>query len=242
MAVRAMKAGAVDFLTKPFQSEDLLDAVFAALQRDRLRRAMQQLRSTLREHYESLSAREREVIKSVAAGKLNKQIAADLGLSEVTVKVHRARCYAKNARNDVARPDKNARYRHSSGSSNSMTGRAPTWRESESPGRGLSDVPNQSKRMQLDRCPHPRCRLEIDGGQASPRAHAALQRGLLRCATRSEQAPRLSLHRLLGLRPFERGEPLPKQSDDLIVHVFQRVLRKRGLSICRTFVFTGHGR
>ena len=95
MAVRAMKAGAVDFLTKPFQSEDLLDAVFAALQRDRLRRAMQQLRSTLREHYESLSAREREVIKSVAAGKLNKQIAADLGLSEVTVKVHRASAMRK---------------------------------------------------------------------------------------------------------------------------------------------------
>ena len=95
MAVRAMKAGAIDFLTKPFQSQDLLNAVFAALERDRIRREMQQSRSTLREYYESLSAREREVIKSVAGGKLNKQIAADLGLSEVTVKVHRASAMRK---------------------------------------------------------------------------------------------------------------------------------------------------
>jgi FixJ family two-component response regulator len=95
MAVRAMKAGAVDFLTKPFQSQDLLDAVFAALERDSARRKMQQWQSTLREHYESLSARERQVIAKVAAGKLNKQIAADLQLSEVTVKVHRANAMRK---------------------------------------------------------------------------------------------------------------------------------------------------
>ena len=95
MAVRAMKAGAIDFLTKPFQSQDLLNAVFAALERDRIRREMQQSHSTLREYYESLSAREREVIKRVAGGKLNKQIAADLGLSEVTVKVHRASAMRK---------------------------------------------------------------------------------------------------------------------------------------------------
>ena len=94
-AVRAMKAGAVDFLTKPFRSQDLLDAVFAALERDNARRKMQQLHSTIREHLESLSAREREVIERVAAGKLNKQIAADLGLSEVTVKVHRASAMRK---------------------------------------------------------------------------------------------------------------------------------------------------
>jgi FixJ family two-component response regulator len=95
MAVRAMKAGAVDFLTKPFRSQDLLDAVFVALERDSARRKMQQLHSTIREHLEALSAREREVIARVTAGKLNKQIAADLGLSEVTVKVHRANAMRK---------------------------------------------------------------------------------------------------------------------------------------------------
>jgi FixJ family two-component response regulator len=95
MAVRAMKAGAVDFLTKPFRSQDLLDAVFAALERDTARRKMQELQSILREHYESLSARERQVIARVSVGKLNKQIAADLGLSEVTVKVHRANAMRK---------------------------------------------------------------------------------------------------------------------------------------------------
>ena len=95
VAVRAMKAGAVDFLTKPFRSQDLLDAVFAALERDNARRKMQQWRSILREHYESLSARERQVIARVGAGKLNKQIAAELELSEVTVKVHRASAMRK---------------------------------------------------------------------------------------------------------------------------------------------------
>jgi FixJ family two-component response regulator len=94
MAVRAMKAGAVDFLTKPSRSQDLLDAVFAALERDGARRKMQQLHSTMREHLESLSAREREVIARVTAGKLNKQIAADLGLSEVA-EVHRANAMRK---------------------------------------------------------------------------------------------------------------------------------------------------
>jgi FixJ family two-component response regulator len=91
MAVRAMKAGAIDFLTKPFRSQDLLDAVFAALERDSARRKMQQLHSTIREHFESLSAREREVIARVGAGNL----AAELGLSEVTVKVHRANAMRK---------------------------------------------------------------------------------------------------------------------------------------------------
>ena len=95
MAVGAMKAGAIDFLTKPFRSQDLLDAVFAALERDSARRKMQQLHSIIREHLESLSAREREVIARVTAGNLNKQIAADLGLSEVTVKFHRANAMRK---------------------------------------------------------------------------------------------------------------------------------------------------
>ena len=84
-----------DFLTKPFRSQDLLDAVFVALERDSARRKMQQLHSTIREQLESLSAREREVIARVTAGNLNKQTAADLGLSEVTVKVHRANAMRK---------------------------------------------------------------------------------------------------------------------------------------------------
>ena len=95
MAVRAMKAGAVDFLIKPFRSQDLLDAVFTALEQDGLRRAAQKVHATLREHFASLSPREREVVVRVAAGDLNKQIAADLGLSEVTVKVHRANAMRK---------------------------------------------------------------------------------------------------------------------------------------------------
>ena len=101
-AVGAMKAGAADFLTKPFRSQDLLDAVFAALERDSARRKMQQLHATIREHLESLSAREREVIARVTAGKLNKQIAADLGLSEVTVKVHRASAMRKMGATSLA--------------------------------------------------------------------------------------------------------------------------------------------
>ena len=95
MAVRAMKAGAIDFLTKPFRSQDILDAVFAALERDDARRKMLQRHSAIRGYYQSLSRREREVIRSVAAGKLNKQTAAELGLSEVTVKVHRASAMRK---------------------------------------------------------------------------------------------------------------------------------------------------
>ena len=95
IAVRAMKAGAIDFLTKPFRSQDLLDAVFAALELDNARRKMHQLHSAIRDYYRSLSRRERQVIARVAAGKLNKQIAAELGLSEVTVKVHRANAMRK---------------------------------------------------------------------------------------------------------------------------------------------------
>jgi FixJ family two-component response regulator len=87
--------GAVDFLTKPFRSQDLLDAVFSALEQDRTRRKEQESLSTLRRNLESLTAREREVVARVAAGDLNKQIAAKFGLSEVTVKVHRAHAMQK---------------------------------------------------------------------------------------------------------------------------------------------------
>jgi FixJ family two-component response regulator len=95
MAVTAMKAGAVDFLTKPFRNQDVLDAVYAALELDGTRRKKEQSSFTLRERFESLSPRERDVVKRVAAGELNKQIAAELGLSEVTVKVHRAKAMRK---------------------------------------------------------------------------------------------------------------------------------------------------
>jgi len=102
MAVRAMKAGAVDFLTKPFSNQDLLDAVFSALERDRARRSQEESTSTLREHFNSLSAREKEVLAGVAAGRLNKQIAAELGVSEVMVKVHRANGMRKMHAKSVA--------------------------------------------------------------------------------------------------------------------------------------------
>ena len=95
MAVRAMKSGAVDFLTKPFRNQDLLDAVAAALEQDRARRTKEESHSTLRESFKSLSQRERDVVIRVASGGLNKQIAADLGVSEVTVKVHRANAMRK---------------------------------------------------------------------------------------------------------------------------------------------------
>jgi FixJ family two-component response regulator len=102
IAVRAMKAGAVEFLTKPFRNQDLLDAVSTALEQDRARRAKEQSNSTLRESFKSLSARERDVVARVAAGGLNKQIAADLGVSEVTVKVHRAKAMRKLRAKSVA--------------------------------------------------------------------------------------------------------------------------------------------
>lgn len=102
MAVRAMKAGAVDFLTKPFREQDLLDAVATALEKDRDRRAKELATSALRESFNSLSARERDIVARVAAGALNKQIAADLGVSEVTIKVHRATAMRKLRAKSVA--------------------------------------------------------------------------------------------------------------------------------------------
>ena len=102
MAVRAMKEGAVDFLAKPFSTQDLLDAVFAALGRDRARRTQEESLSTLRERFSLLSVREKEVLSHVAAGRLNKQIAGDLGVSEVMVKVHRANGMRKMHAKSVA--------------------------------------------------------------------------------------------------------------------------------------------
>jgi RNA polymerase sigma factor (sigma-70 family) len=89
MSVRAMKAGAVEFLTKPIREQDLLDAVRVALERDRARREHEQKLQGLRTRFDSLSPREREVMILVVAGRMNKQVAAEIGISEVTVKVHR---------------------------------------------------------------------------------------------------------------------------------------------------------
>ena len=89
MTVRAMKSGAVEFLTKPFRDQDLLDAINQALERDRVARQQQAELAELRERYESLTPREREVMSLVVSGMLNKQIASDLGTSEITVKIHR---------------------------------------------------------------------------------------------------------------------------------------------------------
>jgi FixJ family two-component response regulator len=89
MTVRAMKAGAVDFLPKPFRDQDMLDAVTAAVQRDKEARQADEAAAKLRAAYELLSAREREVMALVTSGLLNKQVAARLGLSEITVKIHR---------------------------------------------------------------------------------------------------------------------------------------------------------
>ena len=89
MSVRAMKHGAVDFLPKPFKDQDMLDAVLVAIERDRQRRAVDGDVSKLRERFETLSAREQQVMLLVTAGKMNKQVAADLGISEITAKIHR---------------------------------------------------------------------------------------------------------------------------------------------------------
>ena len=95
MSVQAMKGGAVEFLTKPFRDQELLDAVEAGLARDRDRRQAEKGLAVLRERFESLSARERQVMIHVTAGRLNKQIAADIGITESTVKVHRTNLMRK---------------------------------------------------------------------------------------------------------------------------------------------------
>ena len=95
MSVRAMKAGAVDFLTKPFRQQDMLDAVAQAIERDRKRRDSEKSLAGLRELFASLTTREREIMTLVTAGLMNKQVAGELGLSEITVKIHRGHIMRK---------------------------------------------------------------------------------------------------------------------------------------------------
>jgi FixJ family two-component response regulator len=95
MSVRAMKHGAVDFLSKPFRDQDMLDAVMAAIERDRQRRLVEGDVSRLRERFGTLSPREQQVMSLVTAGKMNKQVAGDLGISEITVKIHRGSAMRK---------------------------------------------------------------------------------------------------------------------------------------------------
>ena len=102
MSVQAMKAGAVDFLTKPFRDQDMLDAVAAALERDRKRRQDEHRVADLRLRLDGLTEREREVMGLVTAGLMNKQIAGELGLSEITVKIHRGHVMRKMAARSLA--------------------------------------------------------------------------------------------------------------------------------------------
>jgi len=102
MSVRAMKAGAVDFLAKPFRDQDMLDAVAIALERDRARRSALGQLASLRARFETLTARERQVMSHVTAGLMNKQIAAEIGLSEITVKLHRGNVMRKMEVRSVA--------------------------------------------------------------------------------------------------------------------------------------------
>jgi FixJ family two-component response regulator len=102
MSVRAMKGGAVDFLTKPFRDQDMLDAVVTAIARDRKRREADKIFADLQALLETLTPREREVLAWVSSGRLNKQIAAELGLAEITVKIHRGRIMKKMGARSLA--------------------------------------------------------------------------------------------------------------------------------------------
>lgn len=102
MSVRGMKAGAIDFLQKPFRDQDMLDAVAAGIERDRQRRAANGKFDSLRALFVTLSPREREVMAHVATGKMNKQVAGDLGLSEITVKIHRGSAMRKMGAKSLA--------------------------------------------------------------------------------------------------------------------------------------------
>ena len=102
MTVRAMKAGAVDFLTKPFRDQDMLDAVTAAIERDRNSRDEAKVLSNLHELFATLTPRERQVMALVTTGLMNKQIAAEIGLAEITVKIHRGNIMRKMAAKSLA--------------------------------------------------------------------------------------------------------------------------------------------
>jgi FixJ family two-component response regulator len=102
MTVRAMKGGAVDFLTKPFRDQDMLDAVGAAIERDRKRRETEKTVSDLQARFETLTPREREIFAFVSSGLMNKQIAAELGLAEITVKIHRGHITRKMSAKSLA--------------------------------------------------------------------------------------------------------------------------------------------
>jgi FixJ family two-component response regulator len=102
MTVRAMKGGAVDFLTKPFRDQDMLDAVGAAIERDRKRREAEKLVSDLQARFDTLTSREREIFAFVSSGLMNKQIAAELGLAEITVKIHRGHITRKMGAKSLA--------------------------------------------------------------------------------------------------------------------------------------------
>jgi FixJ family two-component response regulator len=102
MSVRAMKAGAMEFLTKPFRDQDLLDAIHQALEHDHIARQHSREIAELRDRFEALTSREREVMSMVVAGMLNKQIGFELGISEVTVKIHRGRMMNKMGAQSVA--------------------------------------------------------------------------------------------------------------------------------------------
>jgi FixJ family two-component response regulator len=95
MSVQAMKGGAIEFLTKPFRDQELLEAIQLGLSRDRARRENEKALVALRQRFESLSSREREIMIEVMRGRLSKQIAGDIGIAEATVKVHRSRAMRK---------------------------------------------------------------------------------------------------------------------------------------------------